>query len=220
MMSTMLLLLIGVAVPVSAAEPLVSVDALGDPLPAGALMRFGTVRLRHGGPVWAVAFSRDGKMVASGGGETDPTIRLWDTASGREIGVLRGHQSQVTGVAFSPDGKQLFSCSLDDTVRVWNVATAAEVRQLSRRSPLSVTSLALAHDGKRLATAHFQEEAVRLWDVTRNVQTHTLPVKDPWAVAFAPGGGTLATVSRAGDLAGANAVRGPPWQRGGPDVHA
>jgi WD40 repeat protein len=80
----------------------------------------------HTRPVSWVAFSPDGKTLASG--SDDYTVRLWDVATHRQIGKpLIGHAGYVFSVAFSPDGKTLASGSLDHTVRLWNVAYTADV---------------------------------------------------------------------------------------------
>src|SRR5262245_47120054 len=59
----------------------------------------------HTSAVWTVAFSKDGKRLASGG--YDATARVWDLASGREVARVAAFSDRVTGVAFSPDGKLL-----------------------------------------------------------------------------------------------------------------
>ncbi len=82
-------------------------DSYGDQLPHGVLARMGTVRLRHGGPTRSVAFSPDGKTLASG--SEDQTIRLWETATGKSLLILKGHQGFINSVIFSPDGKTLDS---------------------------------------------------------------------------------------------------------------
>ncbi|MGH7199072.1 MAG: WD40 repeat domain-containing protein, partial [Planctomycetaceae bacterium] len=73
----------------------------------------------HAGPVLSVAFSADGRMIATG--SNDNTARLWDVASAQEIVTLRGHENWVEAVAFSPDGRMLVTGSQDQTVKLWDV---------------------------------------------------------------------------------------------------
>ena len=75
----------------------------------------------HNNFVKRLAFSHDGRLLASGG--FDSTIKLWDLASGRELQTLKGHKGSITAIAFSPDGKLVVSGSDDGSARLWTTQT-------------------------------------------------------------------------------------------------
>ena len=102
--ATLLFAATGLAVPPGAEPPQlpVNLDRFGDPLPAGAVARLGTVRFRHAGSIQTLAVSPDGQRVATG--DSDRTIAVWEASSGKRICVLTGHSGSVRVVRFSPDG--------------------------------------------------------------------------------------------------------------------
>ncbi|QTR50994.1 WD40 domain-containing protein [Candidatus Thiothrix anitrata] len=112
------------------------------------------------GQVNALAYSPDGKVIASGSG--DNTVRLWEAATGKELKTLSGHSDSVYALAYSPDGKVIASGSDDNTVRLWDAATGKALNTFNGHSD-SVSTLAYSPDGKVIASGS-GDKTVRLWD--------------------------------------------------------
>jgi WD40 repeat protein len=153
-------------------------DAYGDPLPPGALVRMGTVRLRHA--AHALAFAPDGKTFATGG--VDNLIRLWNVADGKEIHQFKGHEGSVTGLAFSPDGKHLFSYAGDGTLRQWDAADGKEIRSFPGIRQGSLFAGLVAHPTEPRLVLLDKSGAVREWDRNEGKQTRNSTDKSGAAV--------------------------------------
>jgi len=150
----------------------------------------------HTYPVSSVAFSPDGKTLASG--SYDTTIILWDVSTGKPIGQpLTGHTNSISSVAFSPDGKTLASGSADDTIILWDVSTGKPIGQPLTGHTSDINSVAFNPDGKMLASGS-DDNTIILWDVSSGApigQPFTGHTDVIYTVAFSPDGKTLASGS-------------------------
>jgi hypothetical protein len=150
------------------------------PLPAGALARIDP----GAGPVFAVAFSSDGKRLVSAG--ADGLVRLWDVAAGKEVHRFKGHAGAVKAVAWSHDGRTLLSGDEDKMARLWDVASGRLLHRLDGHDG-AVEAVALSPDGKTAASAG-RDGCVRTWQTATGKPVHVLRGHRGavHALAFAP----------------------------------
>ena len=152
-------------------------------------------------PGLSVAFSPDGRWLASGG--TAGSVSTWDVATAAQVCTITGHNRAVTSVAFSPDGRWLASGSLDRTIKLWDATTCGQLRALSGTLDKGiVNSVAFSPDGRWLASAiDNRYRAVSLWNTATwtELQTLTGQWAPPTVVAFSPDSRWLASASGLGD---------------------
>jgi eukaryotic-like serine/threonine-protein kinase len=147
----------------------------------------------HEGPVHCVAFSHDGKRLATA--SADRTVRIWDVPTGEQSLVLRGHKNDVSSVAFSPDDRIVASASGDKKVKIWDATTGKELRDCLGHTE-DVSFVCFNSDGTKLASGSL-DKTVRIWDVQSGRQSfiydeHSTHIQ---GVQFSPDGRLIASSS-------------------------
>lgn len=152
-------------------------------------------QLGHPGQVTDIAFSPDGRFLATA--SNDRTARLWDVGTGVELKVLRGHWSTVSSIAFSPDGRFLATASSDGTTRIWDPVFGRQRMILVEEWAPNTAVLAVffSPDGRSIVTS--TGLTATLWDVETGRVLRKLDVIGEYVTSFAtsPDGRMIATGS-------------------------
>jgi WD40 repeat protein len=152
----------------------------------------------HNGWVTAVAFSPDGRRLASG--SWDRTVKFWAVSTGEKLDTVSDNMKEVQSLAFSRDGRWLATENSSDTTSLRDSRTGQEVRKLPTERPLGapgsnwVYSIAFSPDGRWLASA-IDDRTVRIWDVYTGQKVRDLTGlrRAVVYIAFSPDGRFLAT---------------------------
>jgi WD40 repeat protein len=155
-----------------------------------------TVLDDHKSTVETLAFTPDRRFLASGGGNQDPKIRIWNLRTNKKIHTLRGHQTRVLTLAIAPDGQTLTSGSNDSMLNIWNLHTGTLTHTFMEPTT-NILSLAISPNGRVFVSGGL--EGLKLWDLPKQ-----RPLRDLlryeiiYSVAISADGQFLASGDQAG----------------------
>ncbi len=151
----------------------------------------------HPNYVAAVAWSPDGKRVASGSG--DRTVQVWDATTGHNVIIYQGHQDVPYGVAWSYDGQRIASGSADHTVQIWSPTTRDPQALLTypgHSDTVNAVAWSPSPNDNRIASASY-DKTVQVWHATSTQPLYTFKGHSDavWGVAWSPGATRIASAS-------------------------
>ena len=148
----------------------------------------------HAQEVRALAFSRDGKLLAAAGGlpARQGEVKIWNVDAHAELLTIRGHADCIYAAVFSPDSKTIATASYDKLIKLWDASTGQEIRTLKDHID-AVYALAFTPDGKRLVSGA-ADRSVKVWNVATGERLYTMsePLDGLNTIALDPTGKLVA----------------------------
>ena len=160
---------------------------------------------------WKVSFFPDGKRFAvSSSSNSNPAVKIYETATAKEVFALKGHTKRVRALDISPDGKLIATGSADGNIIIWNAENGAELRKFefaTAQKNLEFQDVQFSKAGDKLAVLGFDTLAIFDTKTWRKIEADSNKFLDKnialsgWKVAFSPLGKTIAIGTFTGDVA-------------------
>jgi WD40 repeat protein len=175
-------------------------DFLGDPLPLGAIARFGTRRLRkplYNREVGGLLFTPDGKQLVTStwlekGDDPGLGIQVWDVSTGAFVAAFGEQEEGVVAIALAKDGKRLATGGYDGTIDIWDLRHRKRLRRLrDKDDETGMPNLAFSPDGDTLFCTN---PDIQVWDLRTGKKMNQYPPPQPEIddIDLSPDGKTLA----------------------------